>query len=90
MQTLPSLFLSLARHIERERGFEEVKFSLGTPNINIEFKTNDLVVSGDEGSADEDSRYKQVSSQIPLWFYLLQFKLHTSTFHDTKLQSCLS
>ena len=71
MQTLPSLFLSLGRHIERERGFEEVKFSLGTPNIYIEFKTNDLVVSGDEGSADEDSGYKQVSSQIPLWFHHL-------------------
>ena len=36
VQTLPSLFLSLGRQIERERGFEEVKFSkIQNPRICV-------------------------------------------------------
>ena len=46
VQTLPSLFLTLGRQIERERGFSEVK---------DDFKRDDSFVSGDEGSVDENS-----------------------------------
>ena len=50
---------SLGKHI----------FILRNSKNNIqsnEFKRNDPFVSGDEGSVDEDSRHKQVSSQIPV------------------------